>query len=285
MSKFYHMASQSGSQTLSPLIPEILCLVGGIIAAIILILPLETALNPPGILVGVIEEPAKLIAVIYLAFKFPECLSSKRRGLILGGLAGLGYAFTENLIYVLRPTGYECFYYDLNGQCVSVLPVMMSGTDIIGRAVLSAPGHVMFSGIAALGLVYLAQKRIDLSKTTPTGVVSHFASKNVGSFLLLAIILHGLWDALPAGPIIMFFVTLFVYYRLWKILPENLQNYEIPGFVGLVATILSPRKPQIARTSQQTNVAQTVQNKFCINCGTKVSLDEKFCKNCGTAQQ
>jgi ribosomal protein S27AE len=162
---------------------------------------------------------------------------------------------------------------------------MLSGTEIIGRAVLSAPGHVMFSGIAALGLVYLALKRIDLSKTTPKGVVSQFASKNVGSFLLLAIILHGLWDSLPAGPIIMFFVTLFVYYRLWKILPENLQNYEIPGFVDLVIAIVSSRKPQIARTSQQANVAQTVQNKFCTNCGTKISLDEKFCKNCGTAQR
>ncbi|MGA2784581.1 MAG: PrsW family glutamic-type intramembrane protease [Candidatus Bathyarchaeia archaeon] len=278
------MTSQSGSQTLSPLIPEILCLVGGIIAAIIIILPLETALNPPGILVGVIEEPAKLIAVIYLAFKFPESLSSKRRGLILGGLAGLGYAFTENLIYVLRPTDYQCLYYDLNGQCVSFLPVMLSGTDIIGRAILSAPGHVMFSGIAALGLVYLAQKRIDLSKTTPTAVVSHFASKNVGSFLLLAIILHGLWDALPAGPIIMFFVTLFVYYRLWKILPENLQDYEIPGFIGLVVAIFSSRKPLTIKPSQQTTIAQT-QNKFCINCGKKILPQEKFCKHCGTAQQ
>lgn len=269
----------SSSQVLSPLVPEIVALIGGIISTILVALPLSSLFREPGILVGAVEEPAKLVGVILLALKYPKNISSKTRGLILGGLAGLGFGFAENFWYFVRAgTTYQCLY-RVGGQCVSMVPVQMGATGIILRTILSVPGHMIFSGIAALGLVYLAKKNIDLPNRTRGTIASWFMSKDVFPFFLLAIILHGLWDALTAGPLIMFFVTLFVFYRVRKILPENLQAYPAPGY-GLFVKIFVPHKRQ---THEPILRAAQPQMTRCKSCGQQI-LTSRFCEFCGSAQ-
>lgn len=285
------MAKNVNSQTLSPLVPEMLVLFWGFISGILIALPLTTLLNEPAILVGFVEEPAKLIAVAFLALRYPESISTKTRGLTLGGLAGLGFGVLENLWYFLGGTGAQ-----------------VGAGDILVRTVMDIPLHVMFSGIAALGLVYLAQKQIDLRNLKPNQManvlVSKFRSKDVASFILLAMILHGVFDAtvdyINIGPFpLMFFVVIFVYYRLWRILPENLETFQIPGFMGLLRAIVGSKPlgrvtsaltPTGSQGSQiqapaQTPPAAQVGVKFCLNCGQKIPVNSKFCSSCGTTQQ
>jgi len=279
------------AQILSPLVPEMLVLFWGFISGILIALPLTTLLNEPDILVGFVEEPAKAIGVAFLALRYPESISTKTRGLTLGGLAGLGFAVQENMWYFLGGTGAQLY-----------------ASDILLRTVMDVPLHVMFSGIVALGLVYLAQKQINLrslGQTKMTNVlISEFSSKDVASFILLAMILHGVFDAtadyLNIGPFpLMFFIVIFVYYRLWRVLPEKLGSFKFPGFIGLLGAIigskplvrstnaLSPPEShgsQVQAAAQIPPGAQSVM-KFCLNCGQKIPLNSKFCNACGTVQQ
>lgn len=285
------MAQNVSSQTLSPLVPEMLVLFWGFISGILIALPLTTLLNEPDILVGFVEEPAKAIAVAFLALRYPESISTKTRGFTLGGLAGLGFGVLENLWYFLGGTGSD-----------------VSRADILVRTVMDIPLHVMFSGIVALGLVYLAQKQINLRNLRPNEVanvlVSKFSSKDVASFILLAMILHGVFDAtadyINIGPFpLMFFVVIFVYYRLWRILPEKMETFKFPGFMGLLGAIVglnplgraaSVLAPTGSHSSQvqapaQTPPAAQVDMKFCLNCGQKIPVNSKFCNSCGATQQ
>jgi hypothetical protein len=173
---------------------------------------------------------------------------------------------------------------------------------------MDIPLHAMFSGIAALGLVYLAQKQIDLRNLRPNEManvlVSKFSSKDVASFILLAMILHGVFDAtvdyVNIGPFpLMFFVIIFVYYRLWKILPEKMETFKFPGFIGLlgaivgskplggVASVLAPTGSHGSKVQApaQTPPATQVGIEFCLNCGQKIPVNSKFCNFCGATQQ
>lgn len=268
-----------------------LVLFWGFISGILVALPLTTLLNEPDILVGFVEEPAKAIGVAFLALRYPESISSKTRGLTLGGLAGLGFGVQENLWYFLGGTGSQ-----------------VGAGDILVRTVMDIPLHVMFSGIVGLGLVYLAQKRINLRNLRPNQManvlVSEFSSRNVASFILLAMILHGLFDAtvdyVNIGPFpLMFFVVLFVYYRLWKILPENLGTIKFPGFMGLIGAIIGTKplavtpsvlpptgsNGSLVQVSVQPPPSTQPGTKFCLNCGQKIPEASKFCSACGASQQ
>lgn len=259
-----------------------LTLFWGFISGIIVALPLTTLLNEPDILVGFVEEPAKAVAVTFLALKYPTSISTKSRGLILGGLAGLGFSALENLWYFLGGAGSS-----------------VGSSDILVRTIMDVPVHIMFSGIVGLGLVYLAQKQLSVRNIKPNQaanvLVADFSSRDVISFFLLAMILHGVFDVavdyFMIGPFpLVFFVVIFIYYRLWKTLPENLGTFKFPGFLGLLGAIVGVRKlttatPALAaQKASQPLTSLPADVKFCTNCGKKIPIAAKFCNGCGTSQ-
>lgn len=262
-------------QTLSPLVPEIVALLGGIVSAVIIVLPLNTFFGPVRtetiFIAPLIEEPAKAAGVILLAFSYPYVVASRVRGLILGGLAGLGFAFTENLFYATVP-----------------------GTDVIARALLPVPMHVMASGVAGLGLVYLAQDRMETRSTGSRVGVSAFRLRDVGSLLAVAMVVHGQYNFLSyfgyAGSLLGLVITGFVYYRLVKALPEDLQFFTVPGPVGLLAATVRSMPFRQANVSQPKVVSLTLRRSqqdaaYCINCGRPIVNGAGVCDHCGASQR
>jgi len=216
------------------------------------------------LLAPVIEEPVKAIGVTFLAIRYPQVVDTKRKGLVLGGFAGLGFAFTENLYYATVP-----------------------GTNIIARALLPVPMHVMASGIAGFGLVYFAQRRIALGASS-----SKFNLKAIGSLWTVAMVIHGQYNFLSyfgtAGSLLGLMVTCFVYYRLGRSLPENLRLSSLPGPVRLLRSTVQVRILK-GLTSQSNRVSSETEDSresiaFCINCGREISSDEHFCDSCGASQ-
>jgi hypothetical protein len=238
------------------------------VSAVIIALPLNTAfsfLSTESILLApVIEEPVKMIGVTFLALRYPQVVATKRRGLILGGFAGLGFAFTENLYYATVP-----------------------GTNVVARALLPVPMHIMASGTAALGLVYFAQRRMALGSSS-----SHFSLKTVGSLWTVAVVIHAQYNFLsyfgPVGSLVALVVTGFVYYRLARSLPENLRIYNLPGPVKLLRSTVQVRilkelsiKPKVhPETVEESHMPKA----FCVNCGRRITPSEPYCDGCGAPQ-
>ena len=265
------------SPTLSPLVPEIVALLGGIVSAIIIALPLNTFFDfltkETVFIAPLIEEPTKAVGVIFLALNYPYVISSKRRGLILGGLAGLGFAFTENLFYATMP-----------------------GTDIVARALLPVPMHIMASGIVGLGFVYLAQDRIETSNPESKIGVSTFKSKDMGSLLVVAMVMHVQYNFLSyfgyAGSLFGLVIVGFVYYRLGRTLPDNLLFFTVPGPVGLLSSTvkLPPKKrvnappPRIVSVTFDPSQKQQ-QNTYCISCGQPISNGGDTCDRCSAPRE
>lgn len=84
-------------------------LLGGIIGAVVLVLPVQTLLLSSVsflplvvLIVGLTEEAFKPVGLALVAKKRRNWLTSKKDYLIGGALAGIGFAFLENLLYYLR---------------------------------------------------------------------------------------------------------------------------------------------------------------------------------------
>lgn len=84
-------------------------LLGGIIGAVVLVLPIQTLLLSSVtflplvvLIVGLTEEAFKPVGLAIVAKKRRRWLTSKRDYLIGGALAGLGFGFLENLIYYFK---------------------------------------------------------------------------------------------------------------------------------------------------------------------------------------
>jgi hypothetical protein len=266
--------TSSVSPRLSPLVPEIVALLGGIVSAVIIALPVNTFFGfvsaETTFLAPLIEEPAKATGVIFLALRYPDVIADKKRGLILGGLAGLGFAFTENLFYATMPE-----------------------TNVVARALLPVPMHIMASGVAALGLVYLAQNRMEILIKQIKRGTSSFSSKNVASLFAVAIVIHMQYNMLSyfgySGSLFGLMIAVFVYCRLGRGLPDDLQFFTVPGPVGLltstvrVKVLKRPFPPSIVVPPNIESSSQ--QNRYCIICGHQIPHGERFCDRCGEPQQ
>jgi len=166
--------------------PALIALVGGMVGLVLIALPLfELMPLPLAIFAGIPEEPAKVIGLILIAWKFPQLLQSKTKGAVFGVLAGVGFATLENFYY----------YY-------------IVGAPALLRTLLPAPMHMLCSAIVGMGLVYIATKGKE-------------GRKNALELLVLAMILHGMYNAIP--PIGLPIVAI-VFYILYKKLPE----YPVP---------------------------------------------------------
>ncbi len=183
-------------------------LVGGIVSAIVIALPLEMLMGFPITLVGIIEEPAKVIAIIFFAFYSPDWLVSKKKCAVFGGLAGLGFAFTENLLYYMGFLASE----------------ELSSELIYGRTFFSLPFHILASAIVGMGLLFIAAKGKE-------------GYKNSLSLLFIAIFIHGLWNSINiiGWYIFMLIMAAMVFLYIYNKLPE----YPIPEEnIGILSTPL-----------------------------------------------
>ena len=263
----------SMSPKLSPLVPEIVALLGGIVSAVIVALPVNTFfefLSAEQILLApVIEEPVKAIGVFFLAINYPYVIATKSRGLVLGGLAGLGFAFTENLFYATMPE-----------------------TDVVARALLPVPMHIMASGIAAMGLVYLAQNNMNPRGKASGRKLLGSRSRNALSLLVVAVVMHMQYNVLSyfgyLGSILGLIVIGFVYYRLQMFLPENMRFYSVPGPAKLLSSTVRVkvlRHPFETPATPSSGKGDSSESRaYCILCGHEILCGESYCDRCGGQQ-
>ncbi len=217
------------------LIPEIIALLGGIVSAVLIALPISFLLNivpslGPIVIAPLVEEPTKIIGVILLALYYPNSIDNKKRGLILGVMAGIGFAFTENLLYSL------------------VYP-----QAILVRAVIPVLIHICASGTAALGIALLS-KKVDRS-LTGFSRFKQVNSKEARAFIIIAMLFHFLNNLILAIRSIDIFwianliLDYFVLYKLYSYLPEKLTGIKITGTRQLLTkAIRSKRKKEEHQT-------------------------------------
>jgi pSer/pThr/pTyr-binding forkhead associated (FHA) protein len=172
-------------------------LIGGILAVIVIALPLEFFFDVPAPLAGIIEEPAKLIGLFLIVLCLPDWLRSKKTCAIGGALAGVGFAFAENFWYYVLSAVFQEFAPEL----------------VFGRTVFSLPSHVLVSAIAGMGVLYIAAK----GRQWYAGFLS---------LLVVAIILHGLWNS--GATIGWYLVVLVLDIAAFGVIYAKLPDYPLP---------------------------------------------------------
>ncbi len=161
------------------LIIVILSFMSAFVLCLLVAWPVNSNLDTPGWAVGFIEEPVKIVGVYVLALLFPVAFLSKKKCAIYGAAAGLGFAVMENIYYIMiyLPSLYS--RYVAQGISPAAASEYINHMYLV-RAVICAPGHVIWTAIAALGIVYVIADRSQWWKTA--------------LFLLIAIALHGFYD-------------------------------------------------------------------------------------------
>lgn len=134
-----------------------------------------TELNVGGaILVGIVEEVAKLI-VVYAVVKRLKC-KYILNGLLIGAAVGAGFAVFETAGYALNSLLES-------GEGLSVLDMIAT---LWVRSLLAIGGHISWAAISGGALVWAAEKR----KIS----FSIIFTKRFFFLFLLSIVLHALWD-------------------------------------------------------------------------------------------
>jgi RsiW-degrading membrane proteinase PrsW (M82 family) len=123
------------------------------------------------LVVGPVEEFVKWLAVRFYAFRREE-FDAVIDGAVYGAVAGLGFAFIENAIYISR------VYLEAVSLGIQVLPATIGVTSVRS---LAGPGHVIYSAFAGY---YLG-----LAKFNPDD-----AGPIVVKGLLIATVLHGFYN-------------------------------------------------------------------------------------------
>jgi hypothetical protein len=172
-------------------------LLWGMIAGVVVTLPLETAFTVPDGAVAFIEEPAKLLPLIVVAIRYPYILYSKKKCAVFGAVAGLGFGAVENLWYFVH------------------VPKHLFVTVVVGRTAF-LPTHLIYSALAALGLMYIASRH-----------QYYYAVL----LIALAILFHFVWNTvIPAvGVYIALYVLMIVLFVLiYRIVPDHVVDRDIP---------------------------------------------------------
>jgi RsiW-degrading membrane proteinase PrsW (M82 family) len=153
-------------------------IVGGVLGTLAASV-LESWLRSDSILVyvgvGLIEEFAKLMALVFVARRLPHY--TIRDGLVLGATVGFGFGALESSGYALTSL------FTTGGHGVSLSLGSLVFTELI-RGVLAPVGHGLWTAI--LGAVLFAASE---------GGGLRFTRKVFGAYLLVSL-LHTLWDAM-----------------------------------------------------------------------------------------
>jgi RsiW-degrading membrane proteinase PrsW (M82 family) len=126
------------------------------------------------LVVGPVEEVVKLLAVRLYAYK-DDRFTAVIDGAVYGAVAGLGFAFIENALYIGRAL--EGF-----GQVGIGLGLIGMGADITATRALAGPGHVVYSAFAGY---YLGLAKFNPGDRGPIVVKG----------LLIAALIHATYNA------------------------------------------------------------------------------------------
>ena len=168
--------------------------------SVLLALGFEVAVLPRGyaFLAGVIEEPCKILGVYYVATRrrFHKEFNGPMDGLVWGAAVGAGFAIVESAGYLVRPL--------ILGQLAFPEASSTIASDLIIRN-LAGPGHMVWTGIVAwwLGMV----------KASRGG----FSRRDLIPGLSIAVIFHGLWNALGLFSILLLLpIYAYLFHKLAK---------------------------------------------------------------------
>lgn len=206
---------------------------------IILELPFPGAFLGAVIAAPLFEELFKYFAVRWVAFKH-SAFNEPFDGIIYSAAAALGFATIENVFYVVGT-------YLREGAAAMTTVVIM-------RAVLSVPGHTLFSGFwgYALGKAKFMPAQ-DGKGLIVRGLLLAMASHAAFNFMLVVS---------PYLAIIVIGLVIFLWVIMMRRIKEMLKE--------------SPFNPD--------NIVQSADGleKQCTRCGTVNIPNAKFCEHCGT---
>jgi hypothetical protein len=140
------------------------------------------------------EELAKGAGVLLLLVLAPRIVRSPFDGLIIGAFIGLGFQISEDISYAWI------------GAANSFNDIGVAWQTIIVRTLASIPSHWMYTGIFGAGLVWFV------------GRPDFPARRKLGAgLMLLAMLMHGLWDASGAlgGFVPLFVATVLISVFVW----------------------------------------------------------------------
>jgi RsiW-degrading membrane proteinase PrsW (M82 family) len=127
------------------------------------------------LVVGPVEETVKLLAVRLYAYG-DERFDTVVDGAVYGAVAGLGFAFIENALYITRQAGDDLAAVGFGLELVG------AGGGITAVRALAGPGHVIYSAVAGY---YLG-----LAKFNP-----EYRGPLVIKGLVLAAVVHALYNS------------------------------------------------------------------------------------------
>ncbi|HEU4490676.1 MAG TPA: PrsW family intramembrane metalloprotease [Jiangellales bacterium] len=198
----------------------------------------EEAFEVAAVLVApVVEEAAKGAFLLgFLVLRRRE-FDGVVDGIVLGGLTGVGFAFTENVLYFGR-----AFTEGVAGAGV-IGGVVSSGDTFVARAILSPFAHPLFTVMTGVGLGIAVTARS--RGVRPVAAAGGFA---------VAVVLHSLWNAsATAGseaflalyttvmvPVFLAAVTLAVWSRRRE---GSIVRRQLPAYAA--AGWLAPYEPQL----------------------------------------
>ena len=139
----------------------------------------------PSMTTGLVEEVGKVLATAYFIQKFKD----KRyilNGLLIGGAVGAGFAVFETAGYVFQSALIPFNYEGVTTLLFNPNPTSPLSTAIL-RGFLAFGGHVAWAAVTGAGLMIVLKNQKVFSW-------SAIWSGESLRFLILVIILHGLWD-------------------------------------------------------------------------------------------
>lgn len=121
----------------------------------------------------VIEETYKYLGLVVLYLIARLEIDDLVDGFVYGALVGLGFAFSEDIFYFIFVFGGDV------GSVIQGFYVRVIATGLYG--------HVVYTGIAGIGLAYFATRRFDIALAKRVAVAA--------GLLLLAIVAHFIWNS------------------------------------------------------------------------------------------
>jgi RsiW-degrading membrane proteinase PrsW (M82 family) len=128
------------------------------------------------LVVGPIEETVKMLAVRLVAYR-DDRFDAVIDGAVYGAVAGLGFAFVENAIYIARSVSEM----PLGGG--DPLQQVAAGTGTAAVRALAGPGHVVYSAFAGY---YLGLAKFNPDRAGPVAVKG----------IVIAALIHALYNSL-----------------------------------------------------------------------------------------
>ncbi|WP_027507150.1 PrsW family glutamic-type intramembrane protease [Rhodococcus sp. UNC23MFCrub1.1] len=122
------------------------------------------------------EEIAKGLGLLVLVALSPRAVRTAFDALWVGAVIGLGFQFTEDIAYSIMTI-----------VAADDAPVRSASGVAVLRCVLGVAGHVAYSALFCAGLVYLVGRSAQPRRVVRGGVL-----------VVLAVLLHALWDCAPA---------------------------------------------------------------------------------------